>query len=55
MKTFFLHIFSIVVAMLIPACAVDYTFKNGNKIRVEATPEAIAILQDLEQGRGYRK
>lgn len=55
MKTFFLHIFSVVVAMLIPACAVDYTTKAGNKIRIETTAESIAILQQLEQGRGYRK
>jgi len=50
-----MRIFLLLAAMLFSSCAVDYTFKNGNKIRVEATPEAIAILQDLDQGRGYRK
>jgi outer membrane PBP1 activator LpoA protein len=50
-----MKIFLLLAAMLLSSCAVDYTTKAGNKIRIETTAESIAILQQLEQGRGYRK
>lgn len=55
MKAIALHVFSLIIAILIPSCAVDYTFKNGNKLRFETTEDSIRALQTLDQGHGYLK
>jgi len=55
MKAIILHVFSLIIAILIPSCAVDYTFKNGGKLRFETTQDSIEALRTLEQGHGYLK
>lgn len=47
--------FWLLVALAFSSCAVDYTFKNGGKIRFETTEDSIHALQTLEQGHGYHK